>query len=301
MATYRTVYLSFWTDPKVDDDFTPEDKYFYIYLLTNPHTNLCGCYEISMKQMVRETGYNEDTVKRLLARMETVHDVIRYDSLTKEVLVMNWHKYNWSKSKDVLSGVEKTASEIKSDKFRSYLFDVLSGTYGHPVYRVYRGSTDPRGTSVTDTVSDSVTDTDSDKYEPTIYQTEFSTLKILPDGSYERKDVRSDFDIFLSQYPSPVDPDKARAVWNKLNPDDELVIDIMDGLKAWKESAQWEDPQYIPYPANWLTARRWEQKPPKRKPKAVAVASGKTFPGQNYEQKSIPRFEDLPNLIPTDL
>ena len=58
MAFYRNISINFWTDSKIDDDFTPEDKYFYLYLLTNPHTNICGCYEISMKQMERETGYN---------------------------------------------------------------------------------------------------------------------------------------------------------------------------------------------------------------------------------------------------
>ena len=67
---YRTINQSFWTDSKVDDDFTPEDKYFMLYLLTNPHTRMIGCYEISMKQMERETGYNEDTVKRLIHRLQ---------------------------------------------------------------------------------------------------------------------------------------------------------------------------------------------------------------------------------------
>ena len=46
MAIYRNVSMSFWTDSKVADDFTAEDRYFYLYLFTNPHTNLCGCYEI---------------------------------------------------------------------------------------------------------------------------------------------------------------------------------------------------------------------------------------------------------------
>ena len=32
MATFRSIHLTFWTDSKVDDDFTPEDKYFYLYL-----------------------------------------------------------------------------------------------------------------------------------------------------------------------------------------------------------------------------------------------------------------------------
>lgn len=281
MATYRTVYMSFWTDPKVDDEFTPEDKYFYLYLLTNPHTNICGCYEISMKQMVRETGYNEDTVKRLLTRMETVHGVVQYDSQTKEVLIPRWSKYNWVKSKDTFKGVEKVSSEIKSDRFRYFIISTLANEYGHPLEGAYRGPTGPVGVSVTvpvtDTVSDSVTDTDSDKDTP-----------------------KSLFDVFIQNYPNQFDIDRARAVWNKLNPDADMVIKIMDGLSAWKESAQWEDPQFIPYPANWLMNKRWEQKPAKRiKPKAVE--SGKTFPGQNYEQKQIPRFEDLPNLIPVDL
>ena len=56
MAVYRNVHLSFWTDNKVEDDFTPEDKYFYMYLLTNPQTNICGCYEVSYSQMTRQTG-----------------------------------------------------------------------------------------------------------------------------------------------------------------------------------------------------------------------------------------------------
>ena len=64
MASYRSVYTTFWTDTKVSDDFTPEDKYFMLYCLTNNYTNLCGCYEISIKQMAIDTGYNEETIKK---------------------------------------------------------------------------------------------------------------------------------------------------------------------------------------------------------------------------------------------
>ena len=32
MARYRNVSTSFWEDNKVVDDFTPEDKYIYLYL-----------------------------------------------------------------------------------------------------------------------------------------------------------------------------------------------------------------------------------------------------------------------------
>ena len=112
MSVYRSVHLSFWTDNKVEDDFTPDDKYFYIYLLTNPQTNICGCYEISYSQMTRNTGYNKDTIIRLLERFENVHKIIKFDKNTKEILILNWYKYNWSKSEKTLTGVENVAKHI---------------------------------------------------------------------------------------------------------------------------------------------------------------------------------------------
>lgn len=156
MAIYRQVYMTFWTDPKVADDFTPEDKYFYLYLITNPHTNICGCYEVSIKQMAYETGYNDDTVRRLLQRLDETHDVIRYNAETREVLILNWYKYNWSTSKDLLTSVTKVADTIKDNYFKEYITDKVEG---HKT--LIRPSTEGGGTSVT--VTDTVTVTDSVK------------------------------------------------------------------------------------------------------------------------------------------
>lgn len=128
---YRNVSQSFWTDPKIDDDFTPEEKYFFLYLLTNPHTSVCGCYEISYKQMERETGYNCDTVSRLISRMQDVHRVIRYDNQTKEVLIVNWPKYNWTKSEKLIRAVVAAAEHIKSAAFKKHIIDTVSIRYGY--------------------------------------------------------------------------------------------------------------------------------------------------------------------------
>jgi len=125
MAICRSISLSFWTDSKVDDDFTPEDKYFYLYLLTNPHTNICGCYELGEKQCSRETGYNQETVSRLLKRFEEVHDVIRYNPKAKEVLILNWYKYNWTTSEKLEKCVRDTSQTIKTDSYRQYILDLL--------------------------------------------------------------------------------------------------------------------------------------------------------------------------------
>lgn len=126
MSLYRNISVSFWTDSKIDDEFTPEDKYFYLYLLTNPHTNICGCYEISYKQMERETGYNEDTVKRLLKRLEQTHNVIRYDTKSKEVLLINWSKYNWARSEKVEKAIFRVGEKIKSETFKNFIFALIN-------------------------------------------------------------------------------------------------------------------------------------------------------------------------------
>lgn len=159
MAIYRSIRLEFWTDTKIVDDFTPEDKYFYLYLMTNPHTNLCGCYEISMKQASVETGYSKDTIESLLDRFEHVHHVISYSNTTKEVLLLNWSKFNWTKSKDFQKSLAKEITEVKDVDFKRFLENAVDG-----VGTVSRPSQDGVGTSVTvtDTVSDTVSDTDTD-------------------------------------------------------------------------------------------------------------------------------------------
>lgn len=130
MAIYRTVSMSFWTDNKVADDFTPEDRYFYLYLFTNPHTNLCGCYEVSIKQMANELGYNKDSVENLIKRFEDVHNVLRFCKETKEILLLNWGRYNWTSSEKFRKPLEKEISNIKSYEFKEFLTDKFHNGYG---------------------------------------------------------------------------------------------------------------------------------------------------------------------------
>jgi hypothetical protein len=47
MAKYRMVRTDFWKNPIVSEEMTPEDKYFYLYLLTNPATTQIGIYKIT--------------------------------------------------------------------------------------------------------------------------------------------------------------------------------------------------------------------------------------------------------------
>ena len=153
MAIYRTVSLSFWTDSKVTDDFTPEDKYFYLYLFTNPHTNLAGCYEISVRQMAYETGYSKETIERLIDRFKNVHKIIDYSIESKEILLINWHKYNWTRSDKFRKPLLGEINNIKEVSFKKYLIELFNG-----VELRYGIDTKCIDTSVTVSVSDSVSE-----------------------------------------------------------------------------------------------------------------------------------------------
>lgn len=225
MAIYRTISMSFWTDSKVVDDFTPEDRYFYLYLFTNPHTNLCGCYEVSTKQMAYEVGYSIDSIIMLLKRFEEVHNVLRYSEVTKEVLLLNWHKYNWTSSEKFRKPLLKEITEVKDTSFRGYLQDLADGK--EPQYGIYTNCMD---TSVTVTVTDTVTDS-----------------------------VNYDFEMFWQEYPKKVGKKDAKKSFDKArkSTDTETMI---RAVMAQKQSGQWlrDNGRYIPNPATWLNQGRWD-------------------------------------------
>lgn len=230
MAYYRQIYTTFWTDPKITDEFTPEDKYFYLYLLTNPHTNLCGCYEISKKQMSMDTGYTVDVVTRLIDRLSNIHGVIGYKEENKELFIRNWHKYNWSKSDKLLKGVAKEYESIKTAGYQMRICELLE-EYGYDVDTLSIRYAYPMDTSVTvtDTVSDSVT---------------------------EKEDR---FDEFWRVYPRKVGKKDAKKAFDRAKKSTDVET-MIRAVIAQKSSGQWtrDNGQYIPNPATWLNQGRWD-------------------------------------------
>lgn len=129
MAISRSqLSTSFWTDEKVREEFTPEDKLFYLYLLTSPKSSITGCYPVSLPRMEADTGLTKDTIRKLIVRMQAVHAVIAYDPETNEVLILNWGRYNWTDSEDFKKGVINAASEIENKDFREYVLKKLGSS-----------------------------------------------------------------------------------------------------------------------------------------------------------------------------
>lgn len=92
MAKYRIVRTDFWLNPIVSEEMTPEERYFYLYLLTNHHTTQCGIYQITKKQIAFDMGYSIEDVHSLMTRFIEHHDLIQYNPVTRELAIKNWWK-----------------------------------------------------------------------------------------------------------------------------------------------------------------------------------------------------------------
>lgn len=136
MAVYRQLQVKFWQDD-FSLELTPEEKYFYIYLMLNSKTTQCGIFKLHRKIMEVETGYNGDTVDKLLKRFVD-YGKIHYCQETKEIMVANWIKYNFINSKNTILCINKELKEVKNQDFIIEFYK-LCRKYEYPINEIFKG------------------------------------------------------------------------------------------------------------------------------------------------------------------
>lgn len=124
MAIKRIVSTEFWTDGKVVEQFTPEDKYFFLYLLTNPHTTQLGIYPFTVKIAAFELGYSPDAVRALLERFDTKYGLVMVSDETGEIAIRNYLKHSIVKGgAPVRDLLYKEASNVKDKALLKFVLD----------------------------------------------------------------------------------------------------------------------------------------------------------------------------------
>lgn len=138
MALYRSIQTAFWQDAKVLEEMTPEDRYFYLYLLTNPAVKQVGIYQLTRKQMAFELGYSMESVNALLERFIHHHDIIRYDYDTREICIVNWGKYNFPRAGTPIENcIRKELREVKQTDFIKIIYDKVENKKIKAVFDEY--------------------------------------------------------------------------------------------------------------------------------------------------------------------
>ena len=95
--------------------------------------------------------------------------------------------------------------------------------------------------------------------------------KEAPDWKPER------FAAFWEAYPCGKSKQAAIRAWDKLRPDDGLLVEMARGLQRAMRSEDWQRGIGIPYASTWLNNRRWEDED-KPLPASEQVPSGAPAP-----------------------
>jgi len=96
MAKMRSVNTKFWDDSYIIN-LDPHEKLLFLYLLTNPLTNICGAYEISLRRISFDTGMVDSLLEPMLEKFSlsgritykdgwvVIHNFIKNQSLNPKV------------------------------------------------------------------------------------------------------------------------------------------------------------------------------------------------------------------------
>lgn len=255
MAIFRNVNMSFWTDTKIVDDYTPEDRYFMLWILTNNYTNIIGCYEVSLKQISRDLGYdsNSNIVENLVIRFINIHKTIDYDFETKELFIKNWYKYNWNASPKLNPLLLSSIDKIKSDIFH----DELSNIYNQRETVIekipYRYGIEKKQYPIDTTIPISIPITSSIS----------STIAIaipISNTITNNNIINDDFESLWSLYPRKQGKTSALKSYKKAIKNGVDNQTILNGINNYLNYIRLEkiETQYIKQGSTWFNNNCWE-------------------------------------------
>ena len=123
MAKNRYVNTKFWSDGFIVE-LDPLERYLFLFLLTNEHTNIAGVYELPLRVMAFESGIDKEMLQKMLARFSG-----KIEYIDGWVCIKNFTKHQNTASRKVVSGIEANLKNVPSD-----VIDKLIG-YGYPIDR----------------------------------------------------------------------------------------------------------------------------------------------------------------------
>ena len=137
MAKYRQVHLQMWRDSDFQN-YSPQEKLLFIYLITNDLTNESGIYEISEKTISNETGIPVGKVVAILGkpianplpthsqRLGKGLKSVTYDFDNHLVFIHNYRKYQNTGGKPslILKCIQDEYKKYKNSSLWELFFEL---------------------------------------------------------------------------------------------------------------------------------------------------------------------------------
>ena len=101
MSWNAKINSDFWID-SYTAELDPIEKVLFVYLLTSPHGNISGIYQIPLRNIATDTGIEKEMVIKILARFQKDGKVLYKDGW---VCLKNRIKFNKMTNPSINAGV----------------------------------------------------------------------------------------------------------------------------------------------------------------------------------------------------
>ena len=251
MGIKRIVDVQFWNDDKVLEYFSPEDKLFMLYLMTNPHTTQLGVYPINKKHMSFELGYTIDVINVLLDRFENKYEMIKYSNETKEIAIKNYLKHSIIKGgKPVEDCLMKEIKQVKDKSLLGYVYSNIKDceTLNDTVKKVIETFNEYDNEIENDNEKNNDNDNDN---EVSLYDTSIV--------SSTKQQLEEEFNIIWAEYPNKKGKANALKSYIKARKKGTTKEEVMIGLDNYIKYIKFEKvtQQYIKHGSTWFNQECW--------------------------------------------
>lgn len=153
----RVVDTNFWMDMQVIENYSIEDKYFSLYLMTNDKSTQVGIYALPKKVMSFETGFTSEIIQVLLDRFSQSYNKILYSEKTQEIALLDSLEVSLLKGgKPVSDLLERELSNVKDADLILATYEQMKDFWGiskrmfdQRIKELFENELELRGLSVT--------------------------------------------------------------------------------------------------------------------------------------------------------
>ena len=127
MAKQRIVNTKFWDDSYIAG-LRPIEKLAFLYLLTNPLTNISGVYELPLKRAAFDVGVNANVLNASFSKLEQDGKIVRQGDWVGVVNFIRHQTLNPKVKQGIVLELAKAPEELKRSMGIDYRS--LSVAYG---------------------------------------------------------------------------------------------------------------------------------------------------------------------------
>jgi len=126
MSTQRYISTSFWDDSWISE-IDPSEKLVYLYLMTNPLTNIAGVYKTTIRRMCFDTGFSVEVIKTILNRFEIAKKAFFKND---RIILPSWPKHQkWESRAKIKDGIISILQDLSDENLNflvsvNYRFDI---------------------------------------------------------------------------------------------------------------------------------------------------------------------------------